>query len=181
MSNTLRSFIQKIYKPIAAWIYTNVALKTELASNADEHLLPVDINSLTPSSTFRKNAVIGINGVLYRALRATSNMPVVPQIDNGHFVTHTVGGKVALVIADETLNQDWEVFTDASIEYWVASINALLAQKQDTISDLSTIRNNASNALKPTDIYTYNGVSYTVDDMLKDLVKLMPKTVVTKN
>lgn len=181
MSNTLRTFIQKIYKPIAAWIYTNVALKTELASNADEHLLPVNINSLTPSSTFRKNAVIGINGVLYRALRATSNMPVVPQIDNGHFVTHTVGGKVALVIADETLNQDWEVFTDASIEYWVASINALLAQKQDTISDLSTIRNNASAALKPTDIYTYNGVNYTVDDMLKDLVKLMPKTVVTKN
>ena len=92
-----------------------------------------------------------------------------------------LGGKVALVIADETLDQDWEVFTDASIEYWVASINALLAQKQDTISDLSTIRNNASNALKPTDIYTYNGVSYTIDDMLKDLVKLMPKTVVTKN
>jgi hypothetical protein len=141
----------------------------------------VNINSLTPSSTFRKNAVVGINGVLYRALRATSNMPVVPQIQNGQFVTHTVGGKIALVIADETLDQDWEIFTDASIEYWVATLNALLAGKQDVISDLSTIRSNATSALKPTDVYIYNGVSYTVDDMLKDLVKLMPKTVVTGN
>jgi hypothetical protein len=88
---------------------------------------------------------------------------------------------IALVIADETLDQDWEIFTDASIEYWVATLNALLAGKQDVISDLSTIRSNATSALKPTDVYIYNGVSYTVDDMLKDLVKLMPKTVVTGN
>lgn len=180
MSTALRSFIQKIYKPIAVWIYTNVATKTELGQNADEHLHPVDINSLTPSSTFGKNSVIGINGVLYRAKQNTNNLPVVLTVLNGSFVTHSVNGKIAFVIADETLNSAWEIFTDASIEYWVASLNTALAGKQDVINDLSTIRSNASGAVKLTDTYSHNGASYSVDAMLKELVKFMSKTVVTQ-
>lgn len=169
-------------------IYDVFGTEIELDPRTSEHLHPVNVNTLTPSSTFRMNSVIGINGVLYCSLRDTDNLPVTPQIQDGQFVIHTVGGKIALVIADETLNEDWEVFTDASIEYWVASINSAISVIntaiqliQGSISDLSTIRSNASAALKPTDIYTFNGVSYTVDDMLKDLVKLMPKTLVTQN
>jgi hypothetical protein len=181
MSNVaIRNFIQKVYKPIAAWINTNVATKTELGQNADEHLHPVDISSLTPSSTFGKNSVIGINGVLYRATKATSNMPVTLTVLNGAFVYHSVNGKIAFVVSDETLNSDWEIFTDASIEYWVASLNAALANKQDSIDDLSTIRSNATGAVKKADTYTYNNQSYTVDSMLTELAKFMSKTVVTQ-
>ena len=157
------------------------ATKTELSQNADDHLHPVDIDSLTPSSTFVKNAVIGINGVLYRSLRATSNLPVTPQMSNGQFVTHTINGKTALVIADFTLDTDWEVFTDASIEYWVASINAALDAKQATISDLDSIRQKANSALQPDKTYTYNNQSYTIDAMMQELVKFMSKTIVTNN
>jgi len=179
MSNVaLRSFIQKIYKPIAAWIYANGATKTELGLNADEHLHPVDITSLTPSSTFGKNSVIGINGVLYRALQATSNLPVVLLVQDGAFVVNTVNGKISFSVSDPTLNSDWEIFTDASIEYWVQSLNTALASKQDTISDLETIRSNATAAVKLTDTYTLNGSQYTVADLLQAVVNLMPKTLV---
>ncbi len=157
------------------------ATKTELSQNADDHLHPVDIDSLTPSSTFVKNSVIGINGVLYRALRNTSNLPVTPQMSGGQFVVHTINGKTALVIADFTLDTDWEIFTDASIEYWVASINAALDAKQATISDLATIRQKANSALQPDKTYTYNNQSYTIDAMMQELVKFMSKTIVTKN
>lgn len=180
MSNALRSFIQKIYKPIAAWIYTNVALKTELAQNADEHLLPVNINSLTPSSTFAKNSVIGINGVLYRATQANSNMPVTVMVENGAFVTQTVNGKISFVVTDSTVNSGWEIFTDASIEYWVASLNAAMSGKQDTISDIGTIRTNATNAVKPTDQYRAKGVDYSVSDLLQAVANLMSENVVTQ-
>lgn len=182
MSNSaLRNFIQKLYKPIAVWIHTNVATKTELSQNADEHLHPVDVSSLTPSSTFGKNSVIGINGVLYRSTQATNNLPVTFVVENGAFVTHTVNGKVAYVIQDNTINQGWEIFMDASIEYSISTLNAALNSKQDTIDDLATIRSNATDAIKKTDVYKFNNVDYTAHEILTQLVKLMPKTVVTQN
>lgn len=181
MAKKKLSGLSLILKKMAIVSVAKFATKSELSQNEADHLHPVDINSLTPSSTFVKNSVIGINGVLYRSLRATSNMPVTPQIDNGQFVTHSVNGKIALVIADETLNQDWEIFTDASIEYWVASINSALDAKQATISDLDSIRQKANSALQPDKTYTYNNQSYTIDAMMQELVKFMSKTIVTNN
>jgi len=143
-------------------------------------LYPVNINNLTPSSTFRKNAVIGINGVLYRATKATSNMPCTMVTQDGAFVTHTVNGKKAFVVSNGAANTDWEVFTDASIEYWINSINTALSAKQDTISDLATIRSNATNAVQPTDKFTYNGTQYTVSELLQAVAQIMAKTIVTQ-
>lgn len=109
-------------------------------------LYPVDISTLTPSSTFRKNAVIGINGILYRATAATSNMPctMVTNEAGTAFVVNIVNGKTAFVVTDPSPNSGWEIWTDASIEYWIAQINESLSGKQAVISDLSTIRSNAS-------------------------------------
>lgn len=143
-------------------------------------LIPVSINSMTPSSTFVKNAVVGINGVLYRSTKATSNLPCTLVVQDGAFVVHTVNGKIAFVVSNATPNTDWEIFTDASIEYWVESINTALAAKQDTISDISTIRSKAGSAVQPTDTYTVNGQQYTVSELLQAVASLMPKTVVIK-
>lgn len=150
------------------------------AELSGEFLHPVNVNSLTPSSTFVKNAVIGINGVLYRSIKATSNFPVTLTTNNGAFVVHTINGKIAFVVSDSTLNSDWEVFTDASIEYWVAQINASLGNKQDTIADLSTIRSNASDAVKKSDQYMVGNVAYSVTDLLQAVANLMNKTVVVR-
>ena len=83
--NLLVALLVKIYKPIYAWCLANLASKTELSEL--ETLIPVDVNSLTPSSTFAKNSVIGINGVLYRSLRQTSHSPVVMAVQDGGRVT----------------------------------------------------------------------------------------------
>lgn len=158
MSTTLRSFVQKIYKPIAEWIHDNVATKTELSSNANEHLYPVNINSLTPSSTFVKNAIFGINGVMYRAKANTSNFPVTLTIDNNQFVFDVVNGKKSFVIDDPTVNSDWEVWTDAGIEYW-------LSLKADVADVLAAE-------------ITKDGKTFTVRQLLEAIVPFMGKTVV---
>ena len=147
----------------------------------EESLHPVNVNTLTPSSTFVKNAIIGINGVLYRSLRATSHFPVVLTVQDGAFVVETVNGKNAFVVSDPTVHQDWEVWTDAAVEYWVESMNSALSQKQGTISDLETIRSNASAAVKLTDTYTVGGIDYTVDELLQTIASLMQKTLVVQS
>ena len=107
-------------------------------------LIPVDISTLTPSSTFVKNNVLGINGVLYRAKNNTSTFPVTLATQDGAFVVNTINGKICFVVTDPTLNSNCEIWTDASIEYWVDQLNTSLAGKQNTISDLSTIRSGSA-------------------------------------
>ena len=178
---SLLALIQKLYKPIYVWAKANLATKAELSQNEAEHFHPVSISSLTPSSTFGKNSVIGINGVLYRSTQATSNFPVTLTVQDGAFVVDMVNGKISFVVSDPTINSGWEVFTDASIEYWVESLNAALASKQDVISDIATIRDNASAAIKPTDVYSLNNNDYTVAELLQEVTKLMSKTVVVQS
>lgn len=153
------------------------ATKQEVTDSA---LHPVNVNTLTPSSTFIKNAVIGINGVLYRSTQATSNLPVTLVVQDGAFVTNTVNGKIAFVVSNSNINAGWEIFTDASIEYWVESINAALAAKQDAINDLAAIRSNAQSAIKTTDQYTAGNVTYSATDLLQAVANLMSKTLVTQ-
>lgn len=141
-------------------------------------LYPFDISTLTPSSTFRKNTIIGINGVIYRATADTSNMPCTILVQDGAFVTHTVNGKTAFVVTSSTPNTGWELFTDAGIEYWVETINAGLSAKQNVISDLNEIRTNAQNAIKSTDSYMVGGVSYPVSTLLQAVANIMAKTLV---
>ncbi len=125
----------------------------------DALLIPVSVDSLTPSSTFVKNAVIGINGVLYRATAATSNLPCTLTIQDGAFVTHTVNGKTSFVVSDPTPNAGWEIWTDAAIEYWLS----LLDTRITSLENLSV---------------TYNGITYTLAQLMASMAQLMQKTVV---
>lgn len=160
---SLLALLQRIYKPIYIWAKANLATKTELSQNEAEHFHPVDMDSLTPSSTFGKNSVIGINGVLYRSLRQTSHFPVTLTTQNGAFVVNTVNGRKAFVIADSTLNADWEVWTDAAIEYWIQSLN----------TRLSTLE-----AVTPVRTYTSNGNTYTAEQLLEAVASMMDKRIV---
>jgi len=123
-------------------------------------LLPVDISTLTPESTFPKNAVIGIGGVLYRAKRATASMPLTMVVSDGKFVTHEVNGQQAFVVQDMTVNADWEVWMDAGLSYAYS-----LADQRITALDTET--------------YTANGQQYTRRQLLQAVAELMQKTIVT--
>lgn len=137
---------------------STIYVKDEEAQDA--LLIPVSISSLTPSSSFAKNAVIGINGVIYRATKATSSFPVTLQVDGNAFVTHTVNGKTAFVVTDSTLNSDWEIWTDAAIEYWISQLDGRVT----SLENLSV---------------TYDGTTYTLSQLMTAMAQLMSKTVVT--
>lgn len=124
-------------------------------------LLPVDISALTPASTFPKNAVIGIGGVLYRAKRATASMPLTMVVSDGKFVIHEVNGQLAFVVQDMTVNADWEVWMDAGMAYAYS-----LADQRITALETET--------------YTANGKQYTRRQLLQAVAELMEKTIVTQ-
>ncbi len=142
---------------------------------SNDMLHPVDIDSLTPSSTFVKNALIGINGVLYRAKVATNSFPVTLTMQDNQFVIHTVNGKTAFVIADPTVNSDWEIFTDAGIEYWVETMNARVSQLEN---DKVTLQNRCTALESITGDVTYGGQTYTARQLIEAVAVLMEKTVV---
>ena len=121
--------------------------------------LPVDVNTLTPTSTFVANAIIGINGVIYRAKQATSHFPVPLVIDNNAFVIQVVDGKIVFSVSSNTIHQDWEQWTDAAIEYWKAQLDARVSALEN-----KTI--------------TYNNKTYTVNELLTAVAQLMERTVV---
>ena len=122
-------------------------------------LLPVDISTLTPASTFPKNAVVGINGVLYRATDATQNLPCTLTVQDGQFVVNIVNGKTAFTVTNSAPNAGWEVFTDASIEYWISQLNARIAALEG-------------------ETYTANGHTYTRAELLQAVAEIMSRTVV---
>ena len=124
-------------------------------------LCPVDISTVTPSTTFPKNAVLGIGGVLYRAKRATASMPLTMVVSDGKFVTHEVNGQQAFVVQDMTVNADWEVWMDAGLSYAYS-----LADQRITALETET--------------YTANGKQYTRRQLLQAVAELMQKTIVTQ-
>ena len=137
------------------------AAEADLAAGT---LYPVDMDSITPSSTFRQNAVLGINGVIYRALNATGDLPVTLATDNGAFVYHMIDGHKAYVIDDPDLNSDWEIWTDASMEYWRKSLdNALsdeITNRQAAVNAEKTRAMSVENTLT---MNLANGTLYPVD------------------
>jgi len=157
----LTDWMTKVIAALWDEIKAAFATKAALAQNADEHLIPVDIQTVTPQTTFPKNAVIGIGGVLYRAKRATASMPLTMVVSDGKFVTHEVNGQQAFVVQDMTVNADWEVWMDAGLSYAYS-----LADQRITALETET--------------YTANGKQYTRQQLLQAVAELMQKTIVTQ-
>ena len=192
-------------------IYDDDMNMLQSAINADLKngtLYPVDVEALTPQSTFVRNAIIGINGVIYKAKVDTSNLPITLVVDSGAFVAHIINGKKAFEVSSYTLNSDWEIWTDAAIEYWldllaqrastlensmstaqsnisslqssVSSLQTNVAGKQDIISDLTTIRSGAVDGSTAIQPDTTYG-GYTVASLLIAMSNLMDKSVVAES
>lgn len=88
----------------------------EIAQEGGYVLYPVTDADMT-SGTFRKNSIITINGVTYKAIRDTTNLPVVFVMEDGKYVTQVDSGINLFVIAGYSQTADWEVWIDASNNY----------------------------------------------------------------
>ena len=148
-------------------------------------IIPVDLESMTTSSTFVKNNILFINGVGYRATKDTAHLPVVLQVQDGHFVVDYEDGAPAFVVSDYTLDEDWEVWGDASVKRTLGQMQESLDESLDQMEhDMEAFISEAQvivqGSIKPTDIIenTAGTKQYTVQQLLTAMADLMDKAVV---
>ena len=113
----------------------------------DKMLIPIDIASLTVSTSFVKNNAVAIDGKIYRCKNATTYPPFPFVFQGDSIVTQTNNGVTAYVVQSDTLNSNWEVYLDLSDRYYAeakfasvnASITTLQNGKQAAITDNAQI------------------------------------------
>ena len=110
----------------------------EVAQEGGYVLYPINVSDITTSSTFNKNAMICIDGVVYRATQTVSNLPLTFVVEDGKFLTQNIYGKTAFVRAGDTINSGWEVWIDASNDI-------RFLQLEERVARLETIINNLVN------------------------------------
>lgn len=81
---------------------------------------PADVSDLSAESTFRRNELVAINGVIYIATEDTDNLPVLPVMEGDELVVETVNGYECLVVADYTVQQGWAVWLDLGVRHLLA-------------------------------------------------------------
>lgn len=151
-------------------------------------IIPIDIEEMTPGMTFEKNSILGINGVMYRAVRQTTDFPVVLLVEDGHIVyDEDEDGRMALVVEDWTLSEDWEIWTDASIPRTLQQMTADMENfKGDINDDIAAFKAEmeaiVGTSLKPSSqITSTSGQTYTVSQLLTALADLMEHTMVVND
>lgn len=168
------------------------ATKTEMTAAT---IIPIDIDNMTPTMTFEKNSILGINGVMYRATKETTDFPVVLLVEDGHIVyDEDEEGRKALVVDDYTLSEDWEIWSDAGIprtleqmtddqEDFIAQEQAdMAAFKQEIRNDAAQLIVLAAASLKPgTKITSSSGTEYTAEALLTAVADLMESTIVVND
>jgi hypothetical protein len=147
-------------------------------------IIPVNLETMTPSTTFVKNNILFINGVGYRAKQDTTHFPVVLLVEQGQFVVDIVDGAPAYVVSDYTLNSDWEVWGDASVtrtlngmqESLDESLEQMEHDQEEFISEAQAI---VYASIKPSDLVsnTLGTKQYTVQQLLTAMAALMDKRV----
>ena len=113
-------------------ILATKATKAELTAAT---IIPVNLEEMTPSTTFVKNNILFINGVGYRAKQNTTQFQVVLLVENGHFVVDYEDGAPAYVVSDYTLDEDWEVWGDASL---IRTLKAMRDELDETIAQMES-------------------------------------------
>ena len=195
-----RKYISKIRKDGQLVYLKDVEAREELITKASKEeldamaLIPVDVSALTPRTTFRKGSVIGINGVLYRAAADTTYLPFTLVVQDGAFVTVEVGGIDVFIIADPTLNLPWKPWTDASVQAHLTDLDLRLStletmnykgrieaieEANKTISQTLALHESRITAVEArTQSVTYNGHTYTLQQIMAQVAKLMDATVI---
>lgn len=189
MTKKKLSPLEVILKKLTVLVNGTFASKAELTQAT---IIPVDIDKLTPSSTFIQNNILFINGVGYRAVRNTREFPVVLLVEDGHIVyDEDENGNIAFVVKDYTLSQDWEKWTDAGIprtlqqmtddqNTFMANERAQMAAfKQEIRNDATQLIALAADSIKSSTKFTSSsGTQYTAEQLLQAMTELMDKRVV---
>ena len=97
---------------------------------------PVNMETMTPSSTFAEGDAIAFNGVIYRATGATDNFPIPLVISGNNFVVDEYKGYKAYVRGNEITQEGWEVWLDTGVNYWIEKHEDRISQCERDIQIL---------------------------------------------
>ena len=149
----------------------------------DGTLYPVNIDAMTPTSTFRKNALLFINGIGYKAITDTSEFPVSLLIENNQFVVNVIDGDIAFVVTDDTVSEDWVKFGDAGIPFAMKNIEltfeAAMEQHEADVNRALAQKASMADVLSAP-ITSTGGDTYNIVTLLTAIADLMDKKVVTE-
>ena len=105
-------------------------------SGGGSRINPVDMDNLTPSSTFAAGDAIAFNGVIYRATTATDNLPIPLVVSGNNFVVNEYKGYKAYVRGSEVMQAGWQVWLDTGLNYWIEKHEDRISQAERDIQIL---------------------------------------------
>lgn len=109
------------------------AVADEIAQQGGYAIIPVNESTIGPSTTYNKNAVLCLDGVIYKANKNTQNLPFPMVVEDGKILTVTLYGKTVLVRASNTKSADWDVWIDASNDIRFRQLEERVARLESII------------------------------------------------
>jgi hypothetical protein len=100
---------------------------------------PKSMDDLTPSSTFTEGDAIALNGVIYRATTATENFPITFVTQDNRFVVSNYKDYYAYVIANDAIQDDWEVWLDTGVQFYIENFQDRISQAERDITTLYSL------------------------------------------
>ena len=112
------------------------AVAEEIAQEGGYAIIPVDESTIGPSATYQKNAVLCLDGVIYKANKQTQKLPFPMVVEDGRILTVTLYGRTVLVRASNTKSADWDVWIDASNDIRFKTLEERVARLETIINNM---------------------------------------------
>ena len=100
---------------------------------------PKNLDDLTPSSSFTEGDAIALNGIIYRATAATTNFPVSFVAQGNSFVVSNYKDYYAYVVANDAIQDDWEVWLDTGVQFYIENFQDRISQAERDINTLYSL------------------------------------------
>ena len=100
---------------------------------------PVSMDNVTPSTLFNRGDAIALNGVIYRATQDTENLPLTFVVQGDNFVVSYYKDLYAYVIADDTIQNGWEVWLDTGMQFYIENFQDRISQAERDIAILYSL------------------------------------------
>ena len=100
---------------------------------------PINMDDLTPINLFNVGDAIAYNGVIYRATEVTSNLPLTFVVQGEEFVVSNYKDLYAYVVADDTIQEGWEVWLDTGMQFYIENFQDRISQAERDIATLYSL------------------------------------------
>lgn len=100
---------------------------------------PVSMDNVTPYTLFNRGDAIALNGVIYRATQDTENLPLTFVVQGDKFVVSYYKDLYAYVVADDAIQNGWEVWLDTGMQFYIENFQDRISQAERDIAILYSL------------------------------------------